>query len=314
MASTISASATVTTSSTSARMTSHGCAPGGRDLLAVGDRLRHLDRDAFARAQRARHVVAGLGLDAHDPRVRRKCLHGSGHAGDQPPAADRDHDHIEVIELLGQLEPDGALPGHHERIVVGVHEREPALGGERAGERVAVVGIAFEIDDLGAVALGGRALGRRGVAGHQDRGPRAVLARGERESLGVVARGDRAHAVGAQRRHGIAGAAELEGARPLEVLGLQRHRCADARVERARAQQRGAVRDAVDPRGRRVHVVDRDRQRRGRRHGATPACTRGTSGTACCQSPISQPFVRLSRRSMRRVPIVPVMRARWRPP
>ena len=67
--------------------------------------------------------------------------------------------------LGGELEPDGALAGHHERVVVGVHERQPALGGERAGERLAVVGVAVELDDLGAVALGGGALGRGRVAG-----------------------------------------------------------------------------------------------------------------------------------------------------
>ena len=50
-------------------MTAQVRSPGVGDLLAVGDRPRHRDRDALARAQRARDVVAGLGLDADDPRV-----------------------------------------------------------------------------------------------------------------------------------------------------------------------------------------------------------------------------------------------------
>ena len=107
---------------------------------------------------------------------------------------------VEVVDLGDQLERDGALPRHHERLVVGMHERQSALGGERHDERLAVVGVAVELDDLGAVALGGGALGRGRVAGHEDRRARAVLARGEGQRLGVVARGDRAHAVGRAAR------------------------------------------------------------------------------------------------------------------
>ena len=52
----------------------------------------------------------------------------------------------------------------------------------------------------------------------------------------------------------------------------------DPRVERARAQQRRAVRDAVEARGGRVHVVDRDRQRRGRGHCAAWWCSWSSLG------------------------------------
>ena len=249
------------------------------DLLAVGDRLGNLHRHALAGTQRARHVVAGLGLDTNHAHLRPQRLDRRRHPGDQPAAADRDHHRVEVLDVGGELEPDGALAGHHEGVVVGVHERQPAFGGERAGERLTVVGVAVELDDLRAVALGGGTLGRRRVAWHEDRRPRPVLARGEGQRLGVVARGDRAHAVGAQRGHGVEGAAELEGACALEVLGLQSDRGTDSRVERARAQQGRAVRDAVEARGGRVHVLDRDRQRRGRGHCAAWWCSWSSPGT-----------------------------------
>ena len=266
MASTISASLTVTTSSTSARMTSQVSSPAmvtcWPSAIVLGTST---DTRSPARSERATSSPAS-GSTPTTRTCGRQRLDRRRHPGDQPAAADRDHHGVEVLDLGGELEPDGALAGHHERLVVGVHERQPALGGERAGERLAVVGVAVELDDLGAVALGGRALGRGRVARHEDRRPRAVLARGEGQRLGVVARGDRAHAVGTQRGHGVEGAAELEGAGALEVLGLQGDRGADPRVERARAQQGRAVRDAVEARGGRVHVVDRDRQRRGRGH------------------------------------------------
>ena len=43
---------------------------GHRELLAVGDRPRDLDRDALSGCEGAHEVVARLGLDADDPRVR----------------------------------------------------------------------------------------------------------------------------------------------------------------------------------------------------------------------------------------------------
>ena len=74
------------------------------DLLAVGDRLGHLDRHALAGTQRARHVVAGLGLDADHAHLRPQRLDRRRHPGDQPAAADRDDHRVEVLDLGGELE------------------------------------------------------------------------------------------------------------------------------------------------------------------------------------------------------------------
>ena len=154
--------------------------------------------------------------------------------------------------------------------------RSAALGGEPSLQGDPIVGVAIEADDLRAVALGRGALGGGRVVRHEDRRPRAAELGGERQRLGVVARRGGADAAQrrlglGERRDGVVGAAELERAGALQALGLQRDPRAEALVERARAHDRRAVRDAVQPGGRPPDVVDpgggrhRDAAQRGRR-------------------------------------------------
>ena len=49
-----------------------------------------------------------------------------------------------------------------------MHEHHAALGGELVDELLAILAVAVVLDHLGAVALGGGALERRGVVGHED--------------------------------------------------------------------------------------------------------------------------------------------------
>ena len=48
---------------------------------------------------------------------------GRRHPGEQAAPADRDHDHLGVGRLLGQLQADGALPGDDRRVVERRHVR-----------------------------------------------------------------------------------------------------------------------------------------------------------------------------------------------
>jgi hypothetical protein len=89
-------------------------------LLAVEDRARHLHLDdlaAGARASRAARRPAGstptTSSSGRSPSARDRA------PGEQPPAADRDDEHVEVGDLLEELQRGGALPGDH----VGVIER-----------------------------------------------------------------------------------------------------------------------------------------------------------------------------------------------
>ena len=119
------------------------------DQHDLGDELAHdrqrqhadvLDRDAFRQRRAAEGPVLpaervperGIkrrlhpdDLDRGRPRARR-----NGVAGDQPAAADRDHQHLEVVGVFQHFQRDGPLARDHQGIVVGVHEGEVALAGQ----------------------------------------------------------------------------------------------------------------------------------------------------------------------------------------
>ena len=139
--------------------------------------------------------------------ITRVCGERAAHTVAQPamspPPPTGTSNASSVLDVVEQLERDRALPGHHQGIVERVHEHHAALGGEFVDELLAILAVALVLDDLGAVALGGGALERRRVGGHEDDRARAAQARRQRHRLGVVARGDGADAtlqlVGRQR-------------------------------------------------------------------------------------------------------------------
>ena len=240
-----------------------------RQLLAVGDRARDLDPDAFAGGERAHEVVAGLRLDADHAGVGREGLDRGRAAGEQAAAAEADEQDVERPRVLEQLQRRGALAGHHERLVVRVDGRQPALGDQFGQQRLAVPGVAVEEHDLRAVAARRGELAGRRVVGHQDHRGNLVQPRGERERLGMVARRHGRDAAGTfggvHRSDRIERAAELEGPHPLQVLGLQQHaRGAGGLVERAAGDDRRAVGDPFEPPRRGLDVVERDHGRESR--------------------------------------------------
>ena len=100
---------------------------GRRRLLTVGDRRSHRHPLTTTARQRAGHVVGGERLDADHPTTGRQRLDDGRATRDQPAAPDR-HDHrVELAGLREQLQRDRPLPRHHRRIVVGMHDGQPAL-------------------------------------------------------------------------------------------------------------------------------------------------------------------------------------------
>ena len=92
-----------------------------------------------------------------------------GDAADQPAAADRHQQRVDLRRVGLDLEPDRALAEQRLRLVVGVHRERAGSRDERlaGGERV---GIDLAADhQLGAVAADALELGRRGDLGHEDR-------------------------------------------------------------------------------------------------------------------------------------------------
>jgi hypothetical protein len=142
-------------------------------LQAVGDRARYFDAYAFLSRKRATCVVARLGFDADDADRRKQRLRDGRAACDQPAAADRHDEELESGHVLDELERGRPLTGHHERIVVRLHERAAALRRDARADLLAAVRPPVVADDLGAVAARRVELRRRRVLGPEDGRARA---------------------------------------------------------------------------------------------------------------------------------------------
>ncbi len=109
---------------------------------------------------------------------------GQRRAAGEPPAAHRDEEGVEGAHLVEELEGGGALAGDDVGVVVGVDQVLAAAGHLGGGDLFPVGGVAG--DDARPVALGGGALGRGRVVGH-DHGRRgAEEPRRQRQALGMV--------------------------------------------------------------------------------------------------------------------------------
>ena len=87
--------------------------------------------------------------------VRWPFLERRGNAGNQAAAADSDDDHVDIGQVLEDLEPDRAVAGDHLRVVERVDEREAALVADplHLGKRFADVRAVQ--DDLRAIVEAG---------------------------------------------------------------------------------------------------------------------------------------------------------------
>ena len=207
-----------------------------RQLSGLLDRDSVGDREARAARQRA------CGLYADHTRARTACLDRERDARAEPSAADR-HDHrLDVVELVDELEADRALARDHDLVLERVHERRTALLDvlPRGVQRI----LEDRADEahLRPVVPGRVDLRHRGVLRDEDRRRCAELAGGPRDRLAVIPRAggnDALPTLGVgQRRELVDGPADLERARPLEVLRLQLHVAAAALRERLGAVDR----------------------------------------------------------------------------
>ena len=164
----------------------------------------------------------------------------------------------------------------------GCTKASPPLARSLVRERQAVVDrAAADVDDR-ALAARGLDLGQRRVVGHEDLARHAAGAGGGGEALGVVAgrRGDHAGGAAAVAEGGELGrrAAQLERARALQVLGLERDHAAGALGDRPRREHRGAAGDRVDRGARRRDVGGAHPAARIRGHQAKDATDDQRSG------------------------------------
>ena len=194
---------------------------------------------------------AELGLHAHDAAGGRERPRRERRSREQPPAAARDEQQVERTRLLDQL-ARRACPGPRSRRrgrrAGSAPDRRPCAGAPR-------------------LPRASRAPDRSRRSERRSPRSRARLARGafcgitivacapssrqaSADRLRVVARRVREHAaralLRAEPRHGVVGAAELEGAHPLQVLALQEETRPEPLVERARRRDGRAVRDPLE--------------------------------------------------------------------
>ena len=171
------------------------------------------------------HGRRALGLNAVHLDIGVQTLDGKGHAGDQAAAADGDNDGVHVLDLLGQLQSNGALPGNHVGVVKGVDEGIALLVPQFQRPAVGVVVDALHQTDFRAVAAGGLHLGDGGPVGQADDGLDAVALGGQCHTLGVVSggTGDDAPRLLLLRQlgHFIVGSADFKGAGDLQIFGFQ---------------------------------------------------------------------------------------------
>ena len=167
-----------------------------------------------------RRIHRGFRPDDLDRGLERARRHRV--AGDQSAAADRDHQHVEIGNVLQHFRRDRPLPGDHADVVIGMNPGEAALVRQRLGFRLRLdQRLAFE-HDRGPVLLRRFDLhGRRGHR-HDDGGGNVEPRRVVGDRLGVVAggHGDDAGAsfLGRERGQLVERAALLERVGDLEIL------------------------------------------------------------------------------------------------
>ena len=203
-------------------------------------------------------------------------------AREQPAAAAGDEQEVERPDIFEQLARRGALAGDDVRMVEGRDERQSALVGEPAADGFAVVALAVVERRSRRRIRASRRVSRRRVGRHDDDARDVEQLARERDRLRVIA-GEkattpRARWSGGQPRQRVVGAAELEGAGALQVFALEEDVRAGARVQRARGDDRRAVRDAGDLPGGAFDVGVGGESANWIRHGVEDLCYhRGSS-------------------------------------
>ena len=119
---TSSSSETVAMSATRARMIGKVRRAQRRRARAVGDRARVVHRLQRAAAERAVAVVPRLGLDADHAALRAAARRHQRRSREQPAAAARHDQRVELADLVQQLERGRPLPRDHVRMVEGRHQ------------------------------------------------------------------------------------------------------------------------------------------------------------------------------------------------
>jgi hypothetical protein len=194
----------------------------------VGEDPHRIQRNAPPRLDGLVHGIAVDRLDTDHLDFRAEFFQVAGHSGDQPAAAHRHEDGIQLAGALAQqLVGDRALTGNDQFVIEGVDVGHAG----RFGQLPAAVG-RFRVivpvqNHLCAQGLDRLKLDLRGGRRHHDHGLEAQLPGGKGDPLGMVAgrRGDHPVLFLDLREMGnpVVGAAQLEGKNRLQVFALEQN-------------------------------------------------------------------------------------------
>ena len=190
----------------------------------VDEARRVLDLDGSTSFERGSERSGRRHFGREDLAGRRDRAQRRGDSAREPASAVGRDDRVDVGQVLDDLEPDRAVPGHDRVVAEGVHvEAVETLERARAEDLVPLV--ERDRDHLSAQPPDRRDLGLRSRVRKDDRAAHAELARPPGDALRHVARARGPHAVLELLRRGeqerVPRAAQLEGADRLEVLELE---------------------------------------------------------------------------------------------
>jgi hypothetical protein len=220
------------------------------------------------------------GLHADDLQVRLDVPRRGGDAADQPAAAHRDHQRVQLRLRLQHLDGDRALAGDDQRVVERVHEGQALFLGhlERMFTRL-VEGLAMQ-QHLGAESQRAFDLHGGRVQRHHDHRAHRQPLRMMRHALRVVAGRSGDHALHTGSRQGqqlVQRTAFLERRGELQVLELQEDLRADDLAQRLALDAWRVQHLTRQTTGGRLHVGKRHR----RRHAVPPTVSLSMRSVGC---------------------------------
>jgi hypothetical protein len=192
---------------------------------------------------RVRQAVRGI----------REMLRRDGAPTQQPAAAARHEQIVQLARVLDQFLRRRPLARDDVRMIVGRHQDVAVPLGQLVRDRLARRDLRIVDHDLRAVVARGRELLRRRVLRHHDRRMHAQDPAHKRQRLGVVARRVGDHPARplliAQPADRVERTAKLERADALQVLAFEEHAIVTRRVQQPRGRDGCAMRVALDPLG-----------------------------------------------------------------
>ncbi len=212
---------------------------------AVGDGVAGVDGLESAGGQGSVGVIGAGRLAAEDMDTGPEAFCGEAGAAEETAAADWGDYGVEVGDFFEEFFGGGGLPSDDAVVVVGMDERGTSVGLNAGGVFLAGSDGGFGEGDFSAITFDGAAFYFGRVFRHDDvRGDTAPCCRAG-DGSAVIAAGGSDDAVGGfragERKNGVGGAANFEGAGFLKILALEEELGAGHGVERVRSENGGAV-------------------------------------------------------------------------